>query len=50
MDEEKTMNDWGIKLCPLLNKQCLKEQCAWWDGEGLRCAIPGIKDVLGKTK
>ena len=40
MTEENALNnDWGLKMCPILNKQCLRDQCAWWvEDEGV-CAI-----------
>lgn len=50
------------KLCPMLKKPCIKNDCAWWvrmmvkDGQGLKemaaCAIPLSVDIAidsGKT-
>jgi hypothetical protein len=44
---EKGMDDWGIKKCPLVDRQCMKGQCAWWVEDDKECAI---KRIATKTK
>jgi len=39
MDNETSANEWGVKICPVRNKQCLEAQCAWWLEEDKMCAI-----------
>ena len=29
----------GMKYCPLLNKECLEEQCMWYYKDEKKCAI-----------
>ena len=37
-------------LCPLLNKECIKHECAWYFGfkgtEYANCSIPKAAEVL----
>lgn len=45
-----------MKFCPLLQKNCIKEQCAWWRGtkDAGTCAVvdtPGwLCDILTYLK
>jgi len=43
MDRENVANEWGVKICPVRNKQCLEAQCAWWLEEESMCAVKKIK-------
>lgn len=35
-------NEWGIKKCPLLDRQCMQVQCAWWMEREMECALKKI--------
>ena len=37
--ENKPPHEWGLDICPLRNKQCLRQQCAWWVQELKMCAV-----------
>ncbi len=43
MENKETLQNWAIKICPLRNKQCLQQQCAWWAEEEKACAIKIIR-------
>ena len=43
MDKGSSEDAWGIKICPIRNKQCLEGQCAWWMEEDKMCAVKKIK-------
>lgn len=40
--ENNTLQDWEVRIRPLRNKQCLREQCAWWLKETSKCAVTKI--------
>ncbi|MGB2601623.1 MAG: hypothetical protein WBD00_02200 [Candidatus Omnitrophota bacterium] len=42
-------NEWGIKKCPLVDRQCIEDQCAWWIEGDNTCAIKKIA-VRGKDE
>ena len=33
-----------VKYCPLVDDDCLREECEWWDGG--RCAVVSIASAL----
>jgi len=39
MDNPGSLKEWGAKVCPLRNKQCLQDACAWWNEVDRVCAI-----------
>ena len=43
MNKESASLDWGVKKCPLLDRQCMEKQCAWWVEDDKMCAIKKIK-------
>ncbi|MDP8298499.1 MAG: hypothetical protein P9L88_01140 [Candidatus Tantalella remota] len=50
MNKEGSLSDWGVKMCPVRNKQCLEDECAWWREEEKACAvkiIPGMPEHKG---
>jgi len=46
MEKENLSNEWGIKICPVRNKQCLETQCAWWLEAEKACAVKKIAVTL----
>ena len=42
-------NEWGIKKCPLVDRQCMEGQCAWWIEDEKACAVKKIA-VHGQDK
>lgn len=34
------------KICPLMNTECKKENCAWWFKEDDNCSIAGLANAL----
>jgi hypothetical protein len=44
MEKENVAGDWDVKICPLRNKQCLQQQCAWWLVDRKECAVTRIVD------
>jgi hypothetical protein len=37
------MDDLDRKVCPMPEMEyCLKEKCAWWDGDYSRCSIRSL--------
>ena len=43
MDKESSASEWGVKICPIRNKQCLNIQCAWWCEEESVCVVKKFK-------
>jgi hypothetical protein len=41
-NKESVGDNWELALCPLRNKQCLQQQCAWWLKDNKECAITKI--------
>ena len=37
-----------VPVCPLMAKDCLEEQCAWWDEDEERCAVPQMVRELDR--
>ena len=36
------LEGWDLSVCPLRNKQCLRDKCAWWLKEAKECAVTKI--------
>ncbi|MFH1996789.1 MAG: hypothetical protein ABIJ27_07360 [Candidatus Omnitrophota bacterium] len=39
MDKDNSLTSWGVKVCPIRSKACMKEQCAWWLEDENMCSM-----------
>jgi len=42
-----------MKICPLIKKECVKAECAWWDEHYNACAVLSssiLLEILTKKK
>lgn len=50
--QEGRLSEWGVKKCPLVNRQCMEKECAWWVEGEKKCSVLKIainqKDVSDK--
>jgi hypothetical protein len=39
MSEQKVLKEERLVFCPLLQRTCIKENCAWWNEDEKACSI-----------
>lgn len=38
-----------MALCPLINKECVKEECEWWAGGIQKCTVVALCMLLERV-